>query len=97
MSRAGQNRRVGPKVMRRLLCVPRLKYISSPADIPDGQRYVLVEYGVESGQKRHPLGITITVPRNQSKTISDLSFLANVHSAKALAKQEGISAIFACK
>ena len=74
-----------------------VKYISSPADIPPGQRYVLVEYGVESGQKRHPLGITITVPRNQSKTISDLSFLANVHSAKVLAKQEGISAIFACK
>jgi hypothetical protein len=76
--------------------MPLVKYISSPADIPDGQRYVLVEYGV-GGQKRHPLGITITVPRNQSKTISDLSFLANVHSAKALAKQEGISAIFACK
>jgi hypothetical protein len=45
-----------------------VKYISSPADIPPGQRYVLVEYGV-GGQKRHPLGITITVPRNQSKTI----------------------------
>ena len=73
-----------------------VKYISSPADIPPGQRYVLVEYGV-GGQTRHPLGITITVPRNQSKTISDLSFLANVNSAKVLAKQEGISAIFACK
>jgi hypothetical protein len=31
------------------------------------------------------------------RPFSDLSFLANVHSAKVLAKQEGISAIFACK
>jgi hypothetical protein len=73
----------------------KVKYIASPADIPAGQNHVLVEYGAESGQKRHPLGVTITVARNQST--SDLAFLANVHSAKELAKREGISAIFACK
>ena len=73
----------------------KVKYIASPADIPAGQNHVLVEYGAESGQKRHALGVTITVARNQST--SDLAFLANVHSAKELAKREGISAIFACK
>ena len=74
----------------------KVKYIASPADIPAGQKnYVLVEYGAESGQKRHALGVTITVARNQST--SDLAFLANVHSAKELAKRESISAIFACK
>ena len=57
--------------------------------------HVLVEYGAESGQKRHALGFTITVARNQST--SDLAFLANVHAAKELAKRESISAIFACK
>ena len=51
----------------------KVKYIASPADVPAGQNYVLVEYGVESGQKRHALGFTITVARNQST--SDLAFL----------------------
>jgi hypothetical protein len=74
---------------------PKVKYIASPVDIPTGQDYVLVEYGVEGGQKRHALGLTITVARNHST--SDLAFLANVHSAKELAKREGISMVFACK
>ena len=73
----------------------KVTYIASPADIPAGQNHVLVEYGAESGQKKHALGFTITVVRNQST--SDLAFLANVHSAKELAKRESISAIFACK
>jgi hypothetical protein len=73
----------------------KVKYIASPADIPAGQNHVLVEYGAESGQKSHALGFTITVARDQST--SDLAFLANVHSAKELAKRESISAIFACK
>jgi hypothetical protein len=73
----------------------KVNYIASLADIPAGQNHVLVEYGAESGQKRHALGFTITVARNQST--SDLAFLANVHSAKELAKRESISAIFACK
>ena len=73
----------------------KVKYISSPADIPAGQDYVLVEYGAEAGQTKHSLGFTITVARNQPT--SDLSFLANVHSAKGLAKREGISAVFAYK
>ena len=73
----------------------KVRYIASPADIPAGQNHVLVEYGAASGQKRHALGFTITVARNQST--SDLTFLANVHSAKELAKRESISAIFVCK
>lgn len=73
----------------------KVRYIASPIDIPAGQNHVLVEYGAESGQKRHALGFTITVARNQST--SDLAFLANVNSAKQLAKHESISTIFACK
>jgi hypothetical protein len=75
----------------------KVKFISSTAEIPAGQNYVLVEYGEEYGQARHLLGLTITVARNQSKTISDLSFLTAVHSAKGIAKREGISTIVACK
>ena len=74
-----------------------VKYISSPTDIPAGQNYVLVMYGAESGETRHPLGLTITVARNPSKTISNLSFLTAVHSAKGFAKQEHISTVFACQ
>ena len=70
---------------------------SSSTEIPTGQNYVLVMYGEEYGEARHALGLTITVARNQSKTISDLSFLTAVHSAKEIAKQEGISTVFACK
>jgi hypothetical protein len=74
-----------------------VKYISSPRDIPAGQNYVLVMYGEESGQTKHLFGHTITVARNVSKTISDLSFLTAVHSAKGIAKQERISTVFACQ
>ena len=75
----------------------KVKFISSPTEIPTGQTFVLVKYGEESGQTRNSLGLTITVARNQSKTISDLSFLANIHTAKEIAKRESISNIFALK
>ena len=52
----------------------KVKYISSSTEIPTGQNYVLVMYGEEYGEARHALGLTITVARNQSKTISDLLF-----------------------
>ncbi len=76
---------------------PRVKYILSPSEIPAGQNYVLVTYGVKYEQTRHPLGLTITVARQKSKTVSELSFLTAIHTAKGLGKQEGISEIFACK
>jgi hypothetical protein len=75
----------------------KVKFISSPTEIPAGQTFILVKYGEESGQTRNSLGLTITVPRNQSKTISDLSFLANIHTAKEIAKRESISNVFALK
>jgi hypothetical protein len=75
----------------------RVKFISSPTEIPAGQTFILVKYGEESGQSKNSLGLTITVARNQSKTISDLSFLANIHTAKEIAKRESISNIFALK
>jgi hypothetical protein len=76
---------------------PRVKYITSPSEIPAGQNYVLVRYGDKYEQMRHPLGLTITVARQKSKTVGELSFLTAVHTAKGLGKWEGISAIFACK
>ena len=76
---------------------PRVKYITSPSEIPAGQNYVLVRYGENYEQTRHPLGLTITVARQKSKTVSELSFLTAVHTAKGIGKQEGISVIFACK
>jgi hypothetical protein len=60
----------------------KVKFISSPTEIPAGQTFVLVKYGEQSGQTRNSLGLTITVARNQSKTVSDLSFLPNIHTAK---------------
>ena len=75
----------------------RVKYISSSTEIPVGQNYVLVRHGEEGGQARHSLGLTITVARNQSKTFSELSYLANIHSARDIAKREGISTVFVCK
>ena len=75
----------------------KVKFISSPTEIPAGQAFILVKHGEESGQTRNSLGLTITVARNQSKTVSDLSFLANIHTAKEIAKRENISNIFALK
>jgi hypothetical protein len=76
---------------------PRVKYIVSQTEIPAGQNYVLVMYGEKYEQTRRPLGLTITVARQKSKTVSELSFLTAVHTAKGIGKQESISAIFACK
>jgi hypothetical protein len=75
----------------------KLRFISSLNEIPAGQTFVLVKYGEAGEQTRNSLGLTITVARNQSKTISDLSFLANIHSAKEIAKRENISNIFVWK
>src|SRR5689334_2250515 len=75
----------------------KVKFISSPTEIPAGQTFILIKYGEESGQTRNSLGLTITVARNQSKTVSDRSFLANIHTAKEIAKRENISNIFALK
>ena len=58
---------------------------------------MLVVYGDEYAQTRHPLGLTITVARQRSKTVSELSFLTAVHTAKGIAKKEGISEVFAYK
>jgi hypothetical protein len=77
--------------------MPKVKYISSPIEIPAGENYVLVMYGEEYRQTKHSLGLTITVARQQSKTVAELSFLTAVHTAKGIAKQEGISSLFACK
>ena len=45
----------------------KVKYISSPNEIPVGQKYVLVMYGEEYAQTTHPLGLTITVARTVSQ------------------------------
>jgi hypothetical protein len=76
--------------------MPRVKYITSPGEIPTGVRYLLVAYGDEYLEQRHAAGLTITVARQSSKTVSELSFLTAVHTAKAIARQEGITDIFAC-
>ena len=70
----------------------KLKYISSPSEIPPGQKYVLVMYGEEYAQTRNPLGLTITVAR----TVSELSFLTAVHTAKEIARHARISEVFVC-
>jgi hypothetical protein len=79
------------------MSAPKVKYIVSPSEIPAGQNYVLVMYGEKYQQTRHPLGLTITVARQQSKTVSELSFLTAIHTARGIGKQEGISTVFACK
>jgi len=70
----------------------KVRYIRSPNEIPAGQKYILVMYGEEYAQTRHPLGVTITV----ANTVSQLSFLTAVHTAKGIAKHEGISEVFVC-
>src|SRR5271165_5864708 len=70
----------------------KVKYISSLDEIPVGEKYVLVIYGEENAQTRNPLGLTITVAR----TVSELSFLTAVHTAKGIAKSAGIAKVFVC-
>jgi len=51
------------------MATPGVKYITSPSEIPANQ-YVLVRYGDKYEQTRHPLGLTITVARQNSKTVT---------------------------
>jgi hypothetical protein len=67
--------------------MPKVIYITSPNEIPAEQKHMLVMYGEEYGETRHPLGLTITVARQHSKTVSDLSFLTAVHTAKEIASR----------
>jgi hypothetical protein len=94
---AREERRGHVFAVGRSVPMSKVKYILSSAEIPAGHNYVLVVYGAEYGQTRNPLGLTITVARNKSKIMNDLSFLTAVHSAKEVAKREGISTVFACK
>jgi len=66
---------------------PRVNYILSPSEIPTGQNYVLVKYGERYEETRLPLGFTITVARQKSKTVSELSFLTAVRAAKGIGKR----------
>jgi hypothetical protein len=55
--------------------------------IPAGQKFLLVMYGQGYAQTRHDFGLTITVARQQSKTVSKLSFLTAVHTANGMVLQ----------
>jgi len=70
----------------------KVKYISSPNEIPAGRKYVLVMYGEEYAETTHTLGLTITV----ASSVSQLSFLTAIHTAKGIAKHAGISEVFVC-
>ena len=70
----------------------KVKYILSVNEIPAGQQYVLVVYGEEYAETKHPLGLTITV----ASSVSQLSFLTAIHTAKGIAKRAGISEVFVC-
>ena len=70
-----------------------VKYISSPAEIPAGQNFVLIAAGYDNGNARHPRGLTITV----DQSLPDSAFLAAIESAKATAEAEGIPTVFVCK
>ena len=65
----------------------KVKYVTSLNELPTGQNYVLVIYGKECGQMRHPLGVIITVARQQSKTVSELSFLTASPSVNQCAQR----------
>ena len=53
---------------------PKVKYVLSASEIPAGQNYVLVRYGEKYEEAKHPLGLTITVAQQKSKTVSDFLF-----------------------
>ena len=72
-----------------------VKYISSPAEIPADQNFVLIAAGFENGNARHPRGLTITIGQNPPE--NERAFLAAIESAQATAEAEGIPTIFVCK
>jgi len=65
----------------------KVKYITSANEIPAEQKFLLVMYGQGYAQTRYDFALTITVARQQSKTVSELSFWTTVRTAKGIAKQ----------
>ena len=72
----------------------KVKYISSPAEIPADQNFVLIAAGYENGNARHPRGLTITIAQNPE---SERGFVTAIETGKATAEAEGIPTVFVCK
>jgi hypothetical protein len=84
---------IGLQILREFQ-MAKVKYISSPAEIPADQNFVLIAAGYENGNARHPRGLTITIAQNPE---SERAFLAAIETGKATAEAEGIPTVFVCK
>jgi hypothetical protein len=49
--------------------MPKVKYITSPNEIPAEQKYLLVIYGEEYGQTTHPWALPLRLPANSQKPL----------------------------
>jgi hypothetical protein len=72
----------------------KIHYVSSSADLPPGQHYILVEYGDENRLVRHSRGITMTVDRSMQTNLLEAHTETVIGDAQSLADQENIDTVF---
>ena len=70
-----------------------LKYIKSATEIPNREKYVLIQYGSARKTVRHSRGLIIILPE-ANPDLEQLDFLATVTEAKRIADGGGISTVY---
>lgn len=72
----------------------QVRYVSSPAEIPAGEKYILVEYGKTNALQRHSRGLTVTVDETQEPNLREAHTATAIGEAQAMADQEHINTVF---
>lgn len=70
-----------------------LKYIKSATEIPNREKYVLIQYGSARKSVRHSRGLIIILPE-ANPDLEQVDFLATVTEAKRIADEDGISTVY---
>ncbi|WP_119392711.1 hypothetical protein [Taklimakanibacter lacteus] len=72
-----------------------VKRITSTAEITQGEKYVLVQYGDKKLDSRHSRGHTLTIEsRHKPDALKQVEFHTAIDGAKRLAKDEGIKTVY---
>ena len=74
----------------------QVRYVSSPAEIPAEEKYILVEYGKDNALQRHSRGLTVTVDESQEPNLREAHTVTAIGEAQAMADQEDITTVFVC-
>ncbi len=71
-----------------------VKWVAKDAEIPRGQKSVLVKYGDENALHRHSDGLTYTIDRNLDPNLLEAHVQTVISEAQSLADFERIDTVY---